>query len=172
MKENKRVKSASNSVILILLGAFDYFEFCGFKIIDKKQYDYLCDKFQQASKKQREKLRQSDEYQQICKYKFIVDNKNTPEMRKAQSKLDKERNALKLEQAQQEYKAIQQRSQYNKKDQQGKQQFIPKCPTCGSTNIRRISTVEKATVVILFGIFSNKRKYQFECQNPGCKYMW
>lgn len=49
---------------------------------------------------------------------------------------------------------------------------VPKCPTCGSTNIRRISTVEKATGVILFGIFSNKRKYQFECQNPKCKYKW
>lgn len=49
---------------------------------------------------------------------------------------------------------------------------IPKCPTCGSTNIRRISTAEKATGVILFGIFSNKRKYQFECQNPKCKYKW
>lgn len=49
---------------------------------------------------------------------------------------------------------------------------IPTCPTCGSTNIRRISTAEKATGVILFGIFSNKRKYQFECQNPKCKYKW
>lgn len=49
---------------------------------------------------------------------------------------------------------------------------MPKCPTCGSTSIRRISTAEKATGVILFGIFSNKRKYQFECQNPGCKYKW
>lgn len=52
------------------------------------------------------------------------------------------------------------------------QQNIPTCPTCGSTNIRRISTAEKATGVILFGIFSNKRKYQFECQNPKCKYRW
>lgn len=49
---------------------------------------------------------------------------------------------------------------------------VPTCPTCGSTNIRRISTAEKATGVILFGIFSNKRKYQFECQNPKCKYKW
>lgn len=49
---------------------------------------------------------------------------------------------------------------------------VPKCPTCGSTNIRRISTAEKATGVILFGIFSNKRKYQFECQNPNCKFKW
>lgn len=53
-----------------------------------------------------------------------------------------------------------------------KQQNLPKCPTCGSTNIRRISTAEKATSTIMFGIFSNKRKYQFECQNPKCKYKW
>lgn len=53
-----------------------------------------------------------------------------------------------------------------------REQNKPKCPTCGSANIRRISTAEKATGVILFGIFSNKRKYQFECQNPKCKYKW
>ena len=39
-----------------------------------------------------------------------------------------------------------------------REQNKPQCPTCGSTNIRRISTAEKATGVILFGIFSNKRK--------------
>lgn len=48
----------------------------------------------------------------------------------------------------------------------------PKCPTCGSTKIRRISTTEKVTSTVLFGIFSNKRKYQFECLNPNCKYKW
>lgn len=49
---------------------------------------------------------------------------------------------------------------------------VPHCPTCGSTNVRKITTAEKATGVFLFGIFSNKRNCQFECQNPKCKYKW
>lgn len=49
---------------------------------------------------------------------------------------------------------------------------VPKCPTCGSTNIRKITATEKAAGVVIFGLFSNKRKYQFECQNPKCKYKW
>lgn len=53
-----------------------------------------------------------------------------------------------------------------------KEANIPKCPTCGSTNIRKITATEKAAGVVIFGLFSNKRKYQFECQNPKCKYKW
>lgn len=51
-------------------------------------------------------------------------------------------------------------------------QPTPKCPTCGSTNIRRISATEKVVNVGMFGLFGNKRKYQFECLNPNCKYKW
>ena len=51
-------------------------------------------------------------------------------------------------------------------------QPIPKCPTCGSTNIRRMSATEKVVNVGMFGLFGNKRKYQFECLNPNCKYKW
>lgn len=52
------------------------------------------------------------------------------------------------------------------------QNSIPKCPTCGSTNIRRITTFEKVGNVVAFGILGNKRKYQFECLNKNCKYCW
>lgn len=51
-------------------------------------------------------------------------------------------------------------------------QFVPKCPTCGSTNIRRISSAEKVGNIAMFGLLGNKRKYQFECMNPNCKYKW
>lgn len=136
-------------------------------IIDKKEYDYLCDKFQQANEKQREKLRHSGEFRQICKYKFIVDNKNTPEMRKAQSKLDKEKNALKLEQIQQEYELLQDKC--NKKRIE-KQTNIPKCPTCGSTNIKHISTLNRAVSIGILGIFSGKIGKNYECLD--CKARW
>lgn len=45
-----------------------------------------------------------------------------------------------------------------------------KCPTCGSTDIERVSFMSKAVDVELFGIFGNKRNKQFKCKN--CKYMW
>ncbi len=48
----------------------------------------------------------------------------------------------------------------------------PKCPTCGSTRIRHISSFEKATNAVAFGLLGNKRKCQFECSNPQCKYRW
>ena len=50
------------------------------------------------------------------------------------------------------------------------QKNIPKCPTCNSTNINKISTTSKAVNVALFGLFGNKRKKQFHCNN--CGYEW
>ncbi len=47
---------------------------------------------------------------------------------------------------------------------------IPKCPTCGSTNIRRISGSKKAASIIGFGILSNNLGKTYECLN--CKYKW
>ena len=44
------------------------------------------------------------------------------------------------------------------------------CPTCGSTNIERVSTVTKAVDIWAWGLFGNKRNKQFKCNN--CKYMW
>ncbi len=47
---------------------------------------------------------------------------------------------------------------------------IPKCPTCGSTNIKDISKIKRATHAYLFGLFSKTARSQFECQN--CHYKW
>ena len=47
---------------------------------------------------------------------------------------------------------------------------LPKCPTCGSANIRKISDAKKALHAIAFGIFSKTAFSQFECQN--CHYKW
>lgn len=48
--------------------------------------------------------------------------------------------------------------------------YTPKCPTCGSPDIVRISTTSKVTNTILFGLLGNKRKKTFHCNN--CKYEW
>ncbi len=54
--------------------------------------------------------------------------------------------------------------------QQSQQKNIPKCPTCNSLNIKKISTTDKIINTALFGIFGNKRKKQFHCNN--CGYEW
>lgn len=46
----------------------------------------------------------------------------------------------------------------------------PKCPTCGSVNIRKISATSKVVGAIGFGLFSKTAKSQFECLD--CKYKW
>lgn len=47
---------------------------------------------------------------------------------------------------------------------------IPKCPTCNSTDIKKISTTAKVTNIAIFGLLGNKRKKTFHCNN--CKYEW
>lgn len=48
--------------------------------------------------------------------------------------------------------------------------YTPKCPTCGSPNIQKISATSKATNTILFGLFGTKRNKTFKCSN--CGYEW
>lgn len=47
---------------------------------------------------------------------------------------------------------------------------IPKCPTCGSTNITKISTTSKVAGAVAFGLFSKTARSQFKCNN--CGYKW
>ena len=54
--------------------------------------------------------------------------------------------------------------------QQQEQANLPKCPTCGSTNIRKIGSVERGTSIVAFGIFSKKINNTFKCGN--CGYTW
>lgn len=46
----------------------------------------------------------------------------------------------------------------------------PKCPTCGSTNIEKISLGKKAVGGALFGIFSSNVRKSMHCKN--CGYKW
>lgn len=41
------------------------------------------------------------------------------------------------------------------------------CPYCKSTNCKRITATAKAVNIALFGIFGNKRRYQWHCND--CK---
>lgn len=46
----------------------------------------------------------------------------------------------------------------------------PKCPTCASTNIEKISGADKVVGAALFGLFSKTAHSQFKCKN--CGYKW
>lgn len=50
------------------------------------------------------------------------------------------------------------------------QSRVPKCPTCGSTNIRKMGGVERGASIATFGIFSKKINKTFKCSN--CGYTW
>lgn len=47
---------------------------------------------------------------------------------------------------------------------------VPKCPTCGSTRIQKISVSKKALGVFGFGLLSKTARNQFECKK--CGYKW
>lgn len=49
-------------------------------------------------------------------------------------------------------------------------QNVPKCPTCGSTNVEKISTLSKAAGAYTFGLLSKTARSQFKCKN--CGYKW
>lgn len=46
----------------------------------------------------------------------------------------------------------------------------PKCPTCNSTNIKKISSLSRAAHGYAFGLFSKTARSQFECKNCGMKF--
>ncbi len=46
----------------------------------------------------------------------------------------------------------------------------PKCPTCGSADVKPIGSGERTLSVITFGLLSNKINKSFKCLN--CKYTW
>lgn len=53
---------------------------------------------------------------------------------------------------------------------QTQQQNIPKCPTCGSTNIQKISTTRRLVTTGLFGLASSNVGKTMLCKN--CGYKW
>jgi len=46
----------------------------------------------------------------------------------------------------------------------------PKCPTCSSYNVNKISGLESSTSIVMWGIFSKKINKTFKCEN--CGYTW
>lgn len=47
---------------------------------------------------------------------------------------------------------------------------VPKCPVCGSTRIKKISTISRAISVEMVGVASSKIGKQMECEQCGYKF--
>ena len=54
--------------------------------------------------------------------------------------------------------------------QQAQKANVPRCPTCGSTNVHPIPAGKKAVGFALVGLFSSNLGKSYECEN--CKYKW
>lgn len=50
------------------------------------------------------------------------------------------------------------------------QSRVPKCPTCGSANIRKMGGIERGASIYAFGLFSKKINKSFKCNS--CGYTW
>lgn len=61
------------------------------------------------------------------------------------------------------------RNQVNQQKQQ-QESSVPRCPTCGSTNLKKISGLSKAGSVAMWGLLSQKVKKTYHCNM--CGYEW
>ena len=61
-------------------------------------------------------------------------------------------------------------SNFNNSSKSKSENNIPKCPTCSSTNVKKISSISKVAGAVTFGLFSKTAKSQFKCNN--CGYKW
>lgn len=68
------------------------------------------------------------------------------------------------------FKEIQKHNYELLKNDKVKQTNIPKCPTCQSTNLKKITVTSKAMNTALFGLFGTKRHKTFHCNS--CGYEW
>ena len=126
---------------------------CKIELLDKDDFNTTLGEYYQMNHSQRVANRYNPQYEIVCKYQF-------PEIYEYNE-----------QKSQQEYEALQRRAQQNRIEKgRSEEVSIPKCPTCSSTNICKITTGKKATGFILAGIFSSNFGKTMECKN--CGYKW
>ena len=127
---------------------------CKIELLDKDDFNTTLGEYYQMNHSQRVANRYNPQYEIVCKYQF-------PEIYEYNE-----------QKSQQEYEALQRRAQQKRieKERIEKQQNTPKCPTCGSTNIEKISTTKKALGFVAVGIFSSNFGKTMHCKQ--CGYKW
>lgn len=140
---------------------FDYDNKCdrcnSTNIITKNEYDKIILEINNSSFLKKNKLMQNDKYKKI--YALIqkpTEQEPIPEILRyndnAQSEYDNE---------------YWERVNNHTINKQLEQSNIPKCPTCGSTNITKIGTFNRMMSTGLFGLASGKIGKTMRCKNCG-----
>ena len=127
---------------------------CKIELLDKDYFNEVLGEYYQMNFETRVKERYNPRYETICKYQFS-----------SVYEYDEER-------SKREYEAMQERWR-RKRAQQARierEQNAPKCPTCGSTNIKRITTLDRAISIGFLGLLSGDIGKNYECLN--CKAKW
>lgn len=115
------------------------------------------------------------DFKQACEDFFnniIVNNPDfSPAVREEVLKDDERREKEKIKEQEKKEKL---HEEYKKKREAEKAYEAthpkPKCPTCGSTNVEKISTANRMVSVGILGLASDKIGKQFCCKN--CGYKW
>ena len=123
----------------------EYCSECNIKLIDNKEYNKILAELDLMSNEEREKHKYSSRYRDALKYRYGYGD------------LSGQSHVLASGLSSQQHT-------------QDKQQNIPKCPTCGSTNVHPISAGKKAVGFLTVGVFSKNFGKSYECEN--CKYRW
>lgn len=97
-------------------------------------------------------------------YKKWNDNQRNKYMKKYKSKYNSNSSSVTISKASMPVQSALKTSLTNQ------QANIPTCPTCGSTNVKHISTLNRAVSIGVFGLFSSKIGKNYECLN--CKMKW
>ena len=97
-------------------------------------------------------------------YKKWNDNQRNKYMKKYKSKYNSNSSSVTISKASMPVQSALKTSLTNQ------QANIPTCPTCGSTNVKHISTLNRAVSIGVFGLFSSKIGKNYECLN--CKAKW
>ena len=97
-------------------------------------------------------------------YKKWNDNQRNKYMKKYKSKYNSNSSFVTISKASMPVQSALKTSLTNQ------QANTPTCPTCGSTNIKHISTLNRTVSIGVFGLFSSKIGKNYECLN--CKSKW
>ena len=97
-------------------------------------------------------------------YKKWNDNQRNKYMKKYKSKYNSNSSSVTISKASMPVQSALKTSLTNQ------QANIPTCPTCGSTNVKHISTLNRAVSIGVFGLFSSKIGKNYECLD--CKAKW
>lgn len=125
------------------------------EIFNKKECDDILNKYRRSSEKEKYQMYQNEQYRRILEFVLSKDEIQIIKFYKNTSN--------------RKYKSYVSTSSSISQPAPTPQN-IPKCPTCGSTNVEKISTAKKAFGFAMVGLFSSNLGKTMHCKN--CGYKW